>query len=357
MSHPFRRLLPAVVILTSVVVIGILGYELIERWTFLESVYMVITTIFTVGFQEIHPLSTAGRIFTLFIIVGGVGSAIYAAGRAVEIIVEGEMSGYRKRKRMDKRISEMKNHYLVCGFGRVGHQVAQVFQASRVPYVVIDSKKETLDELELESIPGIIGDATSDSILLEAGIQSAKGLIACSDSDVANVYVTLSARCLNSELNIVARAGFKDTEKKLIMAGANRVISPYFISGVRMAALATQPVASDFLDLVTHGGQVDFKLYEIAVPDGSPLIRKSVTEADIRSRSGSLILAIRKSDGSFDLQPKASSTIAANDVLVVIGTQEQFESLEKMVHSKSMAPRFEGASGHAVGKSSSLTGE
>jgi voltage-gated potassium channel len=213
----------------------------------------------------------------------------------------------------------------------VGHQVAQAFEKSRVPYVVIDSKKETLEELEMKSVPSIIGDATSDSILMEAGILSAIGLIACSDSDVANVYVTLSARVLSPGLNIVARAGFKDTEKKLIMAGANRVISPYFISGIRMAALAIQPVASDFLDLVTHGGQIDFKLYEIQVPEGSPLINTSIAEAEVRAKSGALILAVRKSDGSFDLQPQAASTIKKADVLVVIGTQVQFETLEKMV--------------------------
>ena len=166
---------------------------------------------------------------------------------------------------------------------------------------------------------------------MDAGIQSAKGLVACSDSDVANVYVTLSARVLNPKLNIVARASFHDTEKKLIMAGANRVISPYFISGVRMAALATRPVASDFLDLVTHVGQVDFSLFEMTIPEGSSLIHKSVAEADITNTSGALVLAVRKSDGSFELQPKATSKIEKNDVLIVIGTPEQFEALEKMV--------------------------
>jgi voltage-gated potassium channel len=331
MSHPFRKLLPAFIILTAIVLIGIVGYELIEKWNLLDSTYMVVITLFTVGFQEVRPLSSAGKLFTMFMIVGGVGSAIYAAGQAVEIIVEGEMSGYRKRKRMDKKIREMKNHNIIIGFGRVGHQVAQAFETSRVPYVVIDSKKETLEELEIKNVPSIIGDATSDSVLMEAGILSAKGLIACSDSDVANVYVTLSARVLNPGLNIVARAGYKDTEKKLIMAGANRVISPYFISGIRMAALATQPVASDFLDLVTHGGQIDFRLYEILVPEGSPLINASIAEAEVRTKSGALILAVRKGDGTFDLQPQAASTINKDDVLVVIGTQVQFEALEQMV--------------------------
>lgn len=333
MDHPFRRLLPATVILASVLVIGIIGYESMEHWSFLDATYMVVTTLFTVGFQEVQPLSQSGRIFTMFIIVGGVGSAIYLAGQAIEIVVEGEMSGYRKRKRMDRKISQLKKHYIICGFGRVGHQVAQVFESSRVPYVVIDSKKETLDELSAKSVPSLMGDATSDAVLLEAGILNATGLIACSDSDVANVYVTLSARVLNPNLNIVARAGIKDTEKKLLMAGANRVISPYFISGIRMAALAIRPVASDFLDLVTHGGQVDFSLYEMPIPDNSPLVNKTVGVADIRGNSGALILAIKKNDGSFDLQPKASSVIHQNDVLVVIGTQEQFDSLNRFVNS------------------------
>jgi voltage-gated potassium channel len=330
--HPFRRLLPAIIILMSIVLLGILGYDLIEKWTILESTYMVITTLFTVGFQEVRPLSASGKIFTMVLIISGVGSAIYAAGQAVEIIVEGEMTGYRKRRRMDKKINEMKNHFIICGFGRVGHQVAQVFENARIPFVVIDSKRETLEELGVQNIPSIIGDATSDSILLEAGIKAAKGLVACSDSDVANVYVTLSARVLNPGLHIVARAGIKDTEKKLLMAGANRVISPYFISGIRMAALATRPVASDFLDLVTHGGHVDFSLYEITIPAKSPLANKTIGQADIRSISGALILAIRKTDGSFDLQPNASSKMEKDDVLVAIGTQEQFEKLSRMVN-------------------------
>ncbi len=331
MRHPFRRLLPAMMFLAIIVVIGILGYTYIEKWTVLDSVYMIVITLFTVGFEEVHPLSPAGKIFTMFIVVGGVGSAIYAAGQVVEIIVEGEMTGYRKRRNMDKKIKELKDHYLICGFGRVGHQVARVFETSQVPFVVIDPKKETLDELETKGVPVLIGDATDDAVLMAAGIHYAKGLIACSDSDVANVYVTLSARQLNSSLNIVARASLKDTEKKLTMAGANRVISPYFISGVRMAAMATQPVAIDFLDLVTHNGLLDFSLFQITIPTGSPLNQKSIAEADITNTSGAMVLAIRKSDGTFDLHPKDASKIDPDDVLVVLGTQEQFDLLQKMV--------------------------
>jgi voltage-gated potassium channel len=323
-------LIPALVLLLLIAAIGVAGYMLIERWDFVDSLYMVVITLFTIGYEEVHPLSGGGRIFTMFIVVGGVGTAVYAVGRAVEIAVEGEMSGYQKRRRMDKKIRQMVNHYVVCGYGRVGHQVAKAFSSSDIPYVVIDSKPGTSAELEPLGVPYIIGDGTSDDVLRGAGIESARGLVACSDSDVANVYVTLSARALNPRLYIVARAGDPEIEKKLLMAGANRVISPYFIAGLRMAALATQPVTSDFLDLVTHGGQVDYRLYEITVADRSGLAGKSLAEADIPGASGAMVLGIRKADRSFDLQPRSNSRLESGDVLVVIGTQQHFASLEKM---------------------------
>ncbi len=330
--HPFRRLVPALILLLLIAAVGVSGYMLIERWDFLDSIYMVVITLFTIGYEEVHPLTSAGMIFTMLIVVGGVGTAVYAVGRAVEIAVEGEMSGYQKRKRMDKKIRQMTNHYVVCGYGRVGHQVAKVFTSSEIPYVVIDAKQDTITELEPLEVPYIIGDATSDDVLRRAGIETAKGLIASSDSDVANVYVTLSARALNPGLHIVARAGDPEIEKKLVMAGANRVISPYFIAGLRMAALATQPVTSDFLDLVTHGGQVDYRLYEITVNAGSVLAGRSLVETDIPGKSGAMVLGIQKSDHSFDLQPRASSRIESGDVLIVIGTQQQFSKLEAMNH-------------------------
>lgn len=329
--NPARRLLPSGIILLFIFCIGTTGYVFLEGWTLRESAYMVVVTLFTVGYKEVHPLSPAGEFFTMAIIVTGVGTAVYAGGKAVELIVEGELAGYQKRKRMDKKIKELENHYVICGFGRVGHQVAETFRSSGIPFVVIDSKRETMDELEAIGAPGIVGDATSDSILLEAGIKSAKALVACSDSDVVNVFVTLSARALNPNLFIVARAGLKDTEKKLLIAGADRVLSPYFTAGIRMAAFATQPVASHFMDLVSHGGHLDFRLFEISIPENSRFVDKTIEELDIRNVSGVAVLAIRKVTGIFNLQPQATSKIEKNDVLVLIGTQEQFEKLEKMI--------------------------
>jgi voltage-gated potassium channel len=329
--HPLHRLLPALMVLAIITVIGIAGYVVIEGWTPTEAAYMLVITLFTIGFKEVRPLSENGMYLTMLIIITGVGTAIYIAGKAVEIIVEGEMFGYQRKKRMTKEISSMKDHYIICGYGRVGHQVAEAFEASKVRYVVIDAKPETAEELESHGIPNIIGDATSDETLIKAGIHRARSLIACSDSDVANVYVTLSARALNPTLYIVARAGLRDTEKKLLMAGANRVISPYFIAGRRMAAMAARPVTSDFLDLVTHGGQVEFSLHEIVVPPGSRLASKTLAEADVRGTTGATVLAMRRADGSFNLQPSSASRLTENDILVVLGTPEQIDKLEKLI--------------------------
>lgn len=332
--HPFRRLLPAAVLLITIVLIGIAGYIAIEHWTLLDATYMVIITLFTIGFEEVHPLTAIGKTFTILLAVFGVGTAIYIAGQAVEIIVEGEIFGYRRKKRMVKEIAGMKNHYLICGFGRVGHEVARTLKGLKLPFVVVDPKPSTAEELGLLEIPNIIDDATSDDTLERAGISRARGLVACSDSDVANVYVTLSARALNPDLFIVARAGLRDTEKKLRMAGANRVISPYFIAGRRMAAMAASPVTSDFLDLVTHGGQVESGLHEMEIPPDSPLESKTLGESDIRGATGMTILAIRKSDGSFDLQPNSASKVSGGDILVVIGNLEQAMQLEKLIQGE-----------------------
>jgi voltage-gated potassium channel len=329
--NPLQKLFPACIMLLVIAAAGITGYMLIEGWSLLDAVYMIVTTLLTIGFQEVHPLSAAGRVFTMIIALAGVCTALYAGGQVVETIVEGEILGYRRKKKMEKQIKEMRDHYIVCGFGRTGHQIADEFDAAKIPFVVIDRKQDTAKELAPRGIPHIIGDVISDENLEQAGIQQAKGLISAVDSDVANVYVTLSARALNPGLYIVARASELDTEKKLLMAGANRVISPYYISGKRMAAWAIRPVTSDFLDMVMHGGSLEFTLSEVAVADDSSLLNKTLAEAEIRDKSGALVLAIRKQAGTFNLQPHAASRIERGDIFVVIGTQEQVGLLEKMV--------------------------
>jgi voltage-gated potassium channel len=329
--NPLKRLIIPGILLLAIIAAGLLGYTLLEGWSLLEALYMLVITLSTVGFKEVHQLSPAGKMLTMLLIISGVGTAVYAVGTAGEIIVEGHLYGYRRKKRMERKIREMKDHYIICGFGRVGHQVANELEAEKLHYVVIDPKDVTAEELDPKGIPYIIGNASANGMLHEAGIERAQGLIACADSDEENVFVTLSARAINRDLYIVARASRRDTEEKLKIAGANRTISPYFISGRRMAALATRPVASDFLDMVMHGEHLEFNLREMPVRDRSPMINKSLSDAKIRQNSGATVLAIRKVDGAFNLQPLAVSKIEKGDILIVIGTQEQLELLEKMV--------------------------
>jgi len=243
-ANPLRRLIIPGILILLIIVAGVLGYMYIEGWPLLDSLYMVVITLSTVGFREVHELNAVGRILTIGLILVGVATVAYTVGQLIEIMVEGQVVGYRRRRKMEKTIAEMKNHYIICGFGRVGHQVAAELNEAKVPYVVIDGKPEVAQELDPQGIPHLLGDITSDSTLKEAGILQARGLIASADSDTANVFVTLSARVLNPDLYIIARAGFPDAEEKLKKAGANRVISPYFTAGKHMAEIAIKHRAS-----------------------------------------------------------------------------------------------------------------
>lgn len=329
--NPLRKLIIPVLILISLIGVGIFGFSYIEKWPLIDSIYMVVITLSTVGFREVHPLNTLGKIFTMGIIVVGVGTAVYTLGQIVEMMVEGEIIGYRRRRKMEKKINEMKGHYIICGFGRVGHQVAAELEAAKIPFMVIDNKPETATELEPTNTPFIIGDGSSDLILGNAGVKKAKGLIATNDSDTANVYVTLSARVANPSITIIARASSIDVEEKLKKAGANRVISPYFIAGKRIASMVTKPIGMDFLDTVLYSEHLEVEMREYNVGEQSHLLNKSLAEVQIRQKSGAFIVAIRKADGSFNFQPVAESKIEVGDILVAIGTPKQLDILDKLI--------------------------
>lgn len=233
-----RRLIVPGLLILVIIMLGVVGYMRLEGWSFSDALYMVVITLSTVGFREVHELNTLGRFLTIGLILVGVATVAYTVSQVIEIIIEGQIVGYRRKKKMEKTIAEMRNHYIICGFGRVGHQIAVELAEAKIPHVVLDSKPETAEEVADMNIPYIIGDITTDRILLNAGIKHAKGLIASADSDTANVFVTLSARALNPDLYIIARAGYPDSEEKLKKAGADRVISPYFTAGRHMAEIA-----------------------------------------------------------------------------------------------------------------------
>lgn len=330
--NPLRKLLPPFLILIFISFLGVVAFLVVEGVSLLDAIYMVVVTLSTDGISAAYKLSSAGKIVVIALIFCGLLTVFYLAGQFVEIIMEGQIIGYRRRKQMENRIKELKDHYIICGFGRVGHQVAVELEAAKIPYVVLDSKPETAEELGAKNIPYIVGDISSDKILIDAGIKNAKGLISSADSDTANVFVTLSARVLNPDLTIIARASSIDAEEKMKKAGANRVISPYFIAGKRMAAVATKPVAIDFLDTVLHSEHLEMEVREFKLTSDCTLAGKSLGAADIRGKTGAFIMAIRKASGEFNFQPGADTIIEVGDILVAIGTPNQLDSLQKGLH-------------------------
>lgn len=327
----FRHLQIALGLVLVVILAGTAGYMLIEGWSFLDAVYMTVLTIATVGFREVRQLSVGGRIFTMFLIFAGVGAGGYAVGSLIEVMLEGYFGDIIGGRRMKRRIAELKGHYIICGFGRVGQQVAREFKRVRAPFVVLDSNPQVKERLDMEQALYIQGDASNEEVLKEAGIEQAKGLVTAVDSDADNVYVTLTARVLRPDLFIIARANLEGSEEKLKRAGADRVISPYSIGGRRMASLLLKPVVSDFMDTVVRGGELEFQLEEVDVQETSPLTGLTVKEANIRGECGALILSIRRKSGVFETEVGPGTGIQAGDKLVVIGTKDQLEKLERMV--------------------------
>lgn len=318
-------------LLGLILLVGTTGYMLIERWGLLDALYMTVITVATVGFREVHALSPTGRVFTMGLILSGIGALGYAVGVVVEFMVEGHLLGMVEMRRLEGKLAKLGDHFILCGFGRVGQEVAKEFTAARAPFIVIERDEERAAECEAEGYLCLEGDATDDDVLRRAGIEKAKGLVGAVDTDADNVFVVLSARTLNPSISIVARANQVESEAKLTKAGADKVLSPAAIGGRRMANLLVKPVISDYVDFVTHGDHVEFRLEELVVSPSSELVSKTIGEAHIRSRAGTLVLAIRKASGEFNTNPSSGTTFEAGDKVVVIGTPAQLEAFKQMV--------------------------
>jgi voltage-gated potassium channel len=325
---PLQRLIVGVCAFIAIVAIGVVGYAVIEGWSFLDSLYMTVITITTVGFAEVHPLSQAGQIFSIFLIVGGVGGAIYALTGIMGYILEGQFGITMGRRRMKTKIAKLKGHFILCGYGRVGQAIAQVFSEEKTPFIIIDNDEETIASAEEAGYLCLHADATSDETLKEAGIERAHGLVAAVGSDADNTYITLSARGLCPDLFIEARCASNEAKDKLRRAGADRVISPHAIGGRRMAMLALRPAVVDFIDTVTYRPGRELQLENVDVISGSSLVGKTMEEA--RSRVGITVLAMRKQSGELIANPPGGETIEDGDRLIVIGTKKRLAALESI---------------------------
>ena len=314
--------------------VGTIGYVFLEGWPVLDAFYMTVITISTVGFGEIRAISDTGRLFTALLIVSGVGAAAYTFSSVADYIVAGELRGVLRRQRMESRIRKLENHYIVCGYGRVGTQVAQELSASHVEIVLIDKAIERFEELEAAGILTIVGDAAEDAVLLQAGIERAAGLCACLPEDADNVFVALTARTLNPKLTIISRANTQENERKLRIAGADHVINPYSISGHRMARQLMHPNVVEFMDVVMRRGQVELLIEEIRVNDASAVTNRTIAECDIRQRTGANILAVRRPGGKTFTSLGGDFVLTAGDVMITLGMPEQLDALAALADDR-----------------------
>ncbi len=329
--NPVRNLKTSLFILLVLVSLGTVGYMTIEGWRFLDALYMTVITLATVGFQEVHHLSDAGQIFTILLIVFGVSVLGYTVGKLAQIMFEGQIQRFLGRKKVETSINALRDHYIICGYGRIGMLICREFAAKPIPFLVVENNPEVLEKLEADGFLFLRGSATEDETLLKAGIKRAKGLVSVVTSDTENVYITLTARGLNPGLFILARSGEPGSEIKLRRAGANKVVSPYHIGGHRMAQAILRPNVVDFIEIATGREHLDLQMEEIFIPGKSPFVGQNLKDAGLRKDTGVIIVGIKKASGEMVFNPESVSVIAAQDTLIVLGQPASIATLEKLV--------------------------
>lgn len=307
----------------SVFVIGTLGYWAFG-FTLLDAAYQTITTVTTVGFRELKEFGTGEKWFTMFIIVTGVSTVLYTFTLAVQVVVEGQLREFVGRRRMDRELAKLSGHTVVCGWGRVGRAVAHDLNAAGYKIVVVDVNPERIADVPY---PALVGDATLDSTLKEAGIERASFLIAALEGDAENLFVTLSGRAINPDLFIVARARQDESIPKLQNAGADRVVNPQELGAARMASFVARPHVAEFVDVVMHERSLEFRMQEFDIPPESALAGKTLREANVREESGALVLALRSPDGQFSTNPKGDTRIEPHHIIIAVGTDEDLSRL------------------------------
>ena len=318
-----NRMARAAAALVGVIVVGTFGYVLLGM-SVLDAFYQTIISVTTVGFQEVEPFSDNGKIFTSILILVGVGTALYALTAVIETLFEGRLEALLGRRRMERNIANAGDHVVICGWGRVGRAIADSMASHGLDLIVIDNDEE---QSRTCPHPCLVADATDDDILRQAGVDRARSLVAALDSDADNLFVTMSARAMQSDLFIVSRARSEANEQKLFRAGADRVVNPQSIGGSRMAAFVLHPNVAEFLDVVMHDGSLEFRLGELVVEESSPLVGNSLEDAHIRGKTGALVLALRDPAGHFRTNPPPSTIVEAGEVLIAIGTKEQLAKL------------------------------
>ena len=331
--NPARQLVLAVIIVGVVISLGTVGYVVIEGWSFFDALYMTVITVTTVGYSEVHPLSPAGRIFTIVLAISGVGTLFYVLGNVARLLLEGEMRAIFGKYRIEGKMRTLSNHYIVCGYGRMGRRICRELSAKPLPFVVIEKNQEVIAALQREGITAIEGDATQDEALIQAGIEQAKALVSVVNADTENLYIVLTARGLNKDLYIVARAGEEGSEQKLLRAGANRVSSPYLIGGMQVAQALIRPAVVDFLELATASEHLDLQMEEFEIKKGSRFAGRAVSDCGVDHDRGLIVIAVKRSSGHMEFNPGKEILLAEGDKLIVLGQPQSLKRLEEIIRS------------------------
>lgn len=319
----------SILLLFGLFLLGIIGYVLIEDMSLIDAAYMTVITLTTVGFGEVKPLSANGRFFTMMLILLGVSTTAYAIRKAAEVFLGERLWVSLEERDVNRQLATIKDHYIVCGYGRMGREITKEFQRHGERFVVVDRDKAWRATLLEAHIPHVIGDATHDDVLLKAGIERARGLLAVVDSDPDNVLIVLSAKGLNSKIQVVARATNEEMESKFRRAGADTVTSPYVIGGQRMAFALVRPAIYNFLNMVVYSEELNSEMGQLTIQEGSPLLGTSLRECQLRGRWGAIVVAIVGRDGKILISPDPNLKLSLGDTLIVVGPTENIQRLEE----------------------------
>jgi len=315
-------------VIAAVLVTGTAGYVVIEGWSPWDAFYMTVITVTTVGYGEVHALSAAGRAFTVAIIFTGVGAFLYAFTLLMSLLAGGDLVERWERRHLARMLDNLHDHFVLCGFGRMGEIIAREFSRQRVPFVVIERNPERIHLALEHGFLAVEADASQEDVLRRVRIDRARGLVAAVSTDAENVYAVLSARLLKPDLFIVGRAETEDARAKLTRAGADRVISPYHIGGLQLAQTALRPAVVDFVELATSSENLDLTLEQVHLGDRSPLVGRSLLDAGLRQKYGVVVVGIRRADGKMDFNPAPETSMRSGDDLVVLGRTESLRELE-----------------------------
>jgi len=318
-------------LLVAILAGGTAGYMLVEGWNVWDAFYMTVTTVATVGYGEIHPLSPRGRLFTVALIFGGVGTALYTVTLLATMIVEGGLHRRLEQRRAARMLEHIKDHFIVCGYGRIGSIIAAELHQQGVPLAVIERDPERVRQAVDRGWLAVEADASREEVLAKAGIHRARGLITAVGTDAENVFTVLTARVMRPDLFIIARVESDDAEHKLRRAGADRVISPYQIGATQMVQTALRPAVVDFFHLATSSDRLDLSMEQVHIKDDSPLANQTIVDAGIRQRFGVIVVGIKRAGGGMDFNPPPEAVMRSGDELVVLGRTESVKALEKGV--------------------------